>query len=351
MADYTIDSVQDLIDLTLKSGKFAGIPWTENTFKLTTDLDLTGVDPQGDGKGWWPIGQWGSGTFFNGSFDGQGHTICNMTINRPDEDHVGLFGAIDVDADGASGEYDPVKNVRLTNINVVGGTYTAGLIGNILGFGILSGYSVNNCGVSGNVSTKRMGGGLVGGSNNGYFKDCWADVDITVTTTSGRASVGGFIGFDAIGTDCVNCYSLGAVIHANPEDADEDTHLGGFIGQADGPPPEKPSDYATSSFFDVTTSSQVIDGLYGNAEGKTTTQMKQQAIYTGWDFTTVWWITEDSTYPALRVFGGVPEPEPELGNPVPLDERYNRGNLLNCWDSVPTVKPLSERDRNLINWN
>ena len=48
MAIYTIDTTQDLIDLSLLSGKFEGIIWRDNLFNLTTDLDLTGVDPLGD---------------------------------------------------------------------------------------------------------------------------------------------------------------------------------------------------------------------------------------------------------------------------------------------------------------
>lgn len=317
MATYTIDSVQDLIDLTLLSGKFAGVLWKDNTFNLTADLDLTGVDPQEDGKGWWPIGMWGPATFFNGSFDGQGHTISNMTINRPTLENAGFFGAIDVDANGASGAYDPVKNLQLTNIDVIGDTYVAGLIGNILGAGIAAGYSVNNCHVSGVIATGRVGGGIVAGSNNGYFLNCSSDVDITVTTSSGRAAVGGFIGYDTIGTDCVNCYSKGTVTHANPEDANGDTHLGGFVGEADGPPPGVPSDSSTNSFWDVTLG-LATDGLYGNAVGKTTAQMKKEATYTNWDFDDIWWINEDSEYPQLRVFGGIYPTQATA--PSPADE-------------------------------
>lgn len=298
MATYTIDSVQDLIDLTLLSGKFAGIPWSENTYNLTVDLDLAGVDPKGDGKGWWPIGQWGSGTFFDGSFDGQGHKISNMTINRPDnDDGVGLFGAIDPDQGASSGQYDPVKNVLLLDVNVVGGNNTAGLIGAILGLGIAQGYTVNNCGVTGAVVTERIGGGLVAQSNNGYFVDCYSQASVTVAES--RCAIGGLIGYDTIGTDCVRCYCTGLVNNTGPVTGD--TEVGGMIGEAD-------ASYATDSFFDKTTSGKATDGLNGDAVGKITAEMKQQATFTNWDFTTVWWITEGSTYPALRVFGDVPTP-------------------------------------------
>ena len=83
MATYTIDSVSDLEDLASKTGKFEGVEWTDNYFNLTTDLDLKDSDPLGDGSGWVPIGLWGLDTFFNGYFNGQGHVISNLTINRP----------------------------------------------------------------------------------------------------------------------------------------------------------------------------------------------------------------------------------------------------------------------------
>ena len=52
------------------------------------------------GKGWEPIGIYhphGPTAFtgFMGTFDGQGYEICDLFINRPDEDSVGLFKYVD----------------------------------------------------------------------------------------------------------------------------------------------------------------------------------------------------------------------------------------------------------------
>lgn len=49
---------------------------------LTEDIDLSAY------TNWEPISQ------FKGTLDGQGHTISNLTINRPDTDYVGLFSII-----------------------------------------------------------------------------------------------------------------------------------------------------------------------------------------------------------------------------------------------------------------
>jgi len=310
MATYTIDSVQDLIDLTLLSGKFAGKLWKDNLFNLTTNLDLTGVDPLGDGTGWFPIGTWDSGSWFNGFFDGLGHTISNMTINRV-ADHQGLFGSFDGDAgsnvdacDNASvtnaggfvlitqatkfqdtrpgmlinvtnwngGTYstgfsyvtartddsvtldlayvdavvsgvkaavgtnatpnnNPVKNLGLINVNITANTNVGGMVGSTLGPGIVNDTPIKNCYVTGVISATGTVGGFLGFSNNGYCKDCWADVDITVTTLTGVLAAGGFVATDAIGTDCVNCYSLGSVTLIG--DAADRTFMGGFIGDPD----------------------------------------------------------------------------------------------------------------------
>jgi len=293
MASYTIDSVQDLIDLTLLSGKFNGISWGDNVFTLTTDLDLTGVDPANDGNGWLPIGTWG-GTpgFFNGSFDGSGHIISNMTINRPASDNVGFIGAIDVDADGATPQIS-VQNLMLSGIAVSGGANNAGgLMGAILGDG--KAHQINNCAcIDGIVIGLRRVGGIVGFSNNGYFSGCYTNVEVRCPNSN--TQMGGFIGNDTIGTDCINCYSAGIVNHEAASGAD--TYIGGFIGEAD-------ATYATGCYFDKTVATINTDGINGDAIGETTANMKTQGTFTGWDFTNIWWMPA-SDYPKLKIFSGV----------------------------------------------
>ena len=80
------------------------------------DLDLSGIN-------WDPIGTGGAGDnkYFKGVFDGNGHTIKNLTINRPDEDTVGLFGSISSGAE--------IKNLGLTDVDVIGNDYVGGLVG------------------------------------------------------------------------------------------------------------------------------------------------------------------------------------------------------------------------------
>ena len=58
---------------------------------------------------------------FTGTFNGNGHTITGLLINRLDISNVGLFGAI-----GASGT---VSNVGLINVNIHGNNFVGGLVG------------------------------------------------------------------------------------------------------------------------------------------------------------------------------------------------------------------------------
>lgn len=60
-----------------------GETYSGQFFKLTANIDL------GENE-WTPIG--GENNYFEGTFDGNGHTVSNFTINKPEESYIGLFG-------------------------------------------------------------------------------------------------------------------------------------------------------------------------------------------------------------------------------------------------------------------
>ena len=88
-------------------------------YKLISDIDLSkwnnpshGTDPSYiNGEGWEPIGDYSDP--FNGTFDGAGHIITSLFIDRTRSttDDIGLFGGI-----GSSG--------TVKNLGVVGGSVT-----------------------------------------------------------------------------------------------------------------------------------------------------------------------------------------------------------------------------------
>lgn len=104
------------------------------TVKLAADLDMTGIDyvPAGN-----TIAAYPSRTFA-GVFDGQGHTISNLSVASHTGEYsaAGLFGTIT----------GTVKNVKLANVNITSDHYAGGVVGYISNN---TSSSVQNCSVEG----------------------------------------------------------------------------------------------------------------------------------------------------------------------------------------------------------
>ena len=122
-----------------------GLDWLANTVnggntlsgktvKLAADLDMTGIDyvPAGNTIASYPS------TAFAGVFDGQEHTISNLSVASHTGEHsaAGLFGTIT----------GTVKNVKLANVNISSDHYAGGVVGYISDN---TGASVQNCSVEG----------------------------------------------------------------------------------------------------------------------------------------------------------------------------------------------------------
>lgn len=69
--------------------------YLDMNFELQADIDATGTNEWDSGKGWDPIGIPNT-TYFIGSLEGNNKKIINLTINRPTEHYVGLFGQFGV---------------------------------------------------------------------------------------------------------------------------------------------------------------------------------------------------------------------------------------------------------------
>ena len=137
------------------------------------------------GDGWLPIGVLEP---FNAIFDGNGHTISNLYINRStqfnDPGAVGLFGESTFGFYWEETEiiiYN-IRNIGLINVDVTGNSDVGGLVGS-------NRSAITNSYVTGTVSGNFSVGGLVGW-NDEYITDSYA-----VGTVSGRGAVGGLAGF------------------------------------------------------------------------------------------------------------------------------------------------------------
>ncbi len=181
-------------------------------FALVHDLDMAGVDPNIMG----PIGDHKKP--FVGVFDGRGHTISNLRMERKVEMWLGLFGCVGENLNArpkGNRAVGHIRNLRLKDVNVQAEASGGGLVG------LFAGATIKNCSVSGVV---RGGGpmcgtgGLIGWLEEGQVTSCSANVDVR-----GEAEVGGLIG-EMVGADVMYCSSSGRVQGG--------TRMGGLIGIA-----------------------------------------------------------------------------------------------------------------------
>ena len=141
------------------------------------------------GGGWQPVGD--LAMLFNAVFDGNGHTISNLMVNRSGTTLAGLFGYTETSAE--------IANLGLLDVNISGLSSVGGLVGWNQG-SIMSSY------VMGTVSgINRSVGGLVG-SNQGRITSSYA----TSTVSGDNRNVGGLVGFNDNAT-IKNSYATGNV--------------------------------------------------------------------------------------------------------------------------------------------
>ena len=89
-------------------------------YVVQNDMDASATTNWNSGAGFAPIGT--SNAPFMGVLDGGGRTISRLTINRPGQEDVGLFGYV--------GRSSTVEHLRLTGYLVRGSTN----VGSIAGF-------------------------------------------------------------------------------------------------------------------------------------------------------------------------------------------------------------------------
>jgi trimeric autotransporter adhesin len=153
---------------------------------------------------------------FTGVFDGLGHTITGLTINRPTTNYVGLFGY-------TGGSASAVRNVGLVGGAIEGRSIVGGLVGYNEG-SIANSY--NTGAVTGKGNYVRVGG-LVG-NNNGAIKDSYNDGAVTATGSS--INVGGLAGYNETNVSIDNSYNTGKVTGSSSEHGYNSNNVGGLVG-------------------------------------------------------------------------------------------------------------------------
>lgn len=347
-----IHSIGELQNIT---GDLAG------RYELAGDIDATETKGWNGNRGFDPVGSY-DGDYrdlsaaacpeaFTGTFDGAGHTIRNLCINRSSENCTGLFGCI---GPGAT-----IRNVLLAEYEYWGNVAVGGLVG------LNAGGNISECYASGSAWGQNGSGGLVGmnfgnitgcrsdagaggsrnlgglvgwngaaspglrgriersftslyggstgglnnngglaGGNEGTISDCYSMIYV-----QGGAPSGGLVGFN--NGSIVNSYSTGQAMGYRD--------IGGLVGLGGG------SGTVSGCYWDRTTS-----GLGSSAGGmpRDTADMMKQATFNGWDFVSIWNITEDKTYPFLRSVALPPAPVdyPPVWSAVPGDASLIEGS-------------------------
>jgi PKD repeat protein len=222
---YRISTGADLITLSTDSDNW------EKYFILTDDISLSAGSPTG------PIGI-NSSIYFNGSFDGQGYTISDFTMNKSDSNYIGLFGylgtgaqikdlRVEAGADGVTGNWYVGVLVGYSKGTVVncsaGGNATANnYAGGLIGYTNDDG-TITNCYATGSATANdKCAGGLVGKHNEGIITNSYA----TGSASTAGDYAGGLIGYTDDDGTITNCYATG--------NAAADRYVGGLIGYTRG---------------------------------------------------------------------------------------------------------------------
>ena len=189
-ADVEIGTVEQL--KAFRDAVNSGNQYSDKTVVLTADLDLSGE------TNWKPIGNLVSypGQSFNGVFDGQDHTISNLTVNdnTPNYAVAGLFGSV---VNGT------IKNLTVKNVDIKSTHYAGGIVAYTSNTP-----SIINCHVIGGTisSTPEL---LASGSYDNGDK------------------VGGIMGYATAGSKITNCSVKDVTITAYRD-------MGGIVGYSSG---------------------------------------------------------------------------------------------------------------------
>ena len=200
---YEIGSVKLLQKLSTEYNeapeRFAGKYW-----KQTADLDMAGA-------AFTPIG---ISTAFSGTYDGNGHTIKNLTISS-DAINVGLFGTV--------GNNAVIKNVVLADTCAISASNKSCRVGGIAGYINASGTNtIENCVNRATVtssatpsfgSSPSYAGGIVGviaSSKNNLVIGC-KNYGAVKQTVEGVYYAGGIAGSILTNTVVANCENHGTV--------------------------------------------------------------------------------------------------------------------------------------------
>ncbi len=226
--------------------------------KLTADIDMSSVCSGTIGS-WKPIGNWDLYVNWSGTFDGDGHTLSNLYVNRTTE-YVGMFGY----TTGCT-----IKNITFSGVNITGTEDYTGIIGYMINGsvtnvtvtdGVITGESVVGgiCAkTDGTIShctnhaqvTGSYGVGGICGKSDGTIEYC-TNYGAVTGTGNYNSSIGGIVGGAQNGGSISHCANYGNV--------EGDSEVGGILGSGG---------YGTFSLANVISTGNVTETSSDNTPG------------------------------------------------------------------------------------
>ena len=268
------------------------------------------------GAGWQPIGTLRHP--FVATFQGNGYTISNLTVNRADSD-AGLFGVIDGrDANAV------IEGLGLTDVDIIGGAHVGGLVAYNSAGNIRQSYVSGYVTARGN-GTSAIVGGLVGRNDDGIITASYAMAQVRTSLSDRLPTVlaGGLVALNNTIVDdnrgrIENSYAVGSVIGSGS--------VGGLVA-LNRDSSEIINSYAVSKAIGITAMSEVgglvarndatvnnsywdmeVSGVASSAGGTAATTIILQSstptsptnsVYRDWD-SGVWKFADANRYPELK---------------------------------------------------
>ena len=269
------------------------------------------VDGADDFPNWDPIGQGGDGETWVGQFEGNGHTIANLTITSSSEWHIGLFGYMS-SSSSLSRLGLPDVNINLTSTRshraaaAVAGTDTTTL---------RYVWATGNLTITGGIGHTQEVGGLVSFLYNSAIYGSWSDVDLNITAETARAGGLGayFTGVNTVtaayatgevSANCVtttcsvwggglfgggssNTTTITAAYANNRVSALRSDGSSGTLGGIFAPDPDFANNVSGNIYWNVQTSgisdSDMTDSVIGSSTSDLQTPMDYTGTYSGWN--------------------------------------------------------------------
>ena len=233
---------RDKVDEQASDGstQFAG-----KYFKLTADIDLAGIN-------WNPIGSMtGDHCSFKGIFDGDNHTISNLTVEQAGNG-LGLFAYTAGNAE--------IKNLTLNNVTVKS-TDNSNNVGSVVG-NAFANTKITNVHVTGNIDISGRGyiGGIVG---HGFVVMDNVSVVGEGTIYSTFWCAGGILGYGGEGTTNITNATVEGTGKTGLTITSAAGGLGAIIGMAEDNKGTQPIAGANLSAKNVAIKTYV--GAYGTA--------------------------------------------------------------------------------------